>query len=145
MSLKFVTSAKKRLVGLIVLTCALFILPAAHANPTHKYGAAKLETPDDGTDSAKSAVASQQKELKLGPIPARDNLNIYLNTKAVGPVDIRVIDMNGRVVILKNATAKQSESWHDQINVSQMASGLYFIELFVGGDELVSKFVKLGL
>ena len=83
-------------------------------------------------------------ELKLGPVPTQSSLNIYLNSPATGKVDFRVVDMNGRVVILKKALDKQSPEWHNQINVSHISSGLYFLELFVGNERFTSKFVKMG-
>ena len=72
------------------------------------------------------------------------SLNICINCEATDKMHILVVDMDGRVVMLKTEREKQSQKWHDQIYVSGFASGLYFIHVFVGQERFTSKFVKIG-
>ncbi|MEX6688233.1 PKD domain-containing protein [Danxiaibacter flavus] len=96
-------------------------------------------TPGSVAESAK-----QQATLKLAPVPTRDNLQLMLNNSSSGRVSIRVTDMSGRTMLLKNAATKQFASWQDNINVAGFMSGVYFVEIFVGNEKFTGKFVKAG-
>lgn len=88
--------------------------------------------------------AKQQATLKLAPVPTRDNLQLFLNNSSSGRVSIRVTDMSGRTMLLKNAANKQFANWQDNINVAAFMSGVYFVEIFVGNEKFTGKFVKAG-
>ncbi len=97
--------------------------------------------------NASNAVTSNKfkQGLVISPVPAKDQLNVYLNDVAIGKAIIRVTDMSGRVVILKDNFNKDGAILQDKINVSSLPAGMYFFEILVGGKEYIgkSKFLKI--
>ncbi|MBT8323715.1 MAG: family 16 glycosylhydrolase [Winogradskyella sp.] len=90
--------------------------------------------------SALSVDEVEKKEtIKVSPNPVRDQLNIELKNNLSENVDIKLIDINGRVV--GNDSFKTSASIN--YNTSHLHSGFYFAHLtFSDGTNNVLKFLK---
>ena len=76
----------------------------------------------------------QMPDITLFPNPARDIVTLRTN---VADADCTVTDMSGKVVL--SATADQSSDL--QINVSQWAAGVYFVNLRSNGTTVTKKLV----
>ncbi|MBR4488695.1 MAG: T9SS type A sorting domain-containing protein, partial [Bacteroidales bacterium] len=76
----------------------------------------------------------QMPDITLFPNPARDIVTLRTN---VTDADCTVTDMSGKVVL--SATADQSSDL--QINVSQWAAGVYFVNLRSNGTTVTKKLV----
>ena len=70
--------------------------------------------------------------ISIYPNPARDVINI-LNAETT---DIEVYDILGRLII-----SKDNISSHEQINISHLNSGTYFIKIFNGTHFINKKFI----
>jgi hypothetical protein len=94
-------------------------------NDTHIYleGSSILGTDDFTKES-----------IVLYPNPTSDLINFSLRGLTNTPVN--VVDVNGRVVLQTIISA------NDNINVSSLQSGVYFVNLEIEGQSLSYKFVK---
>jgi len=75
-----------------------------------------------------------KKSIVLYPNPTSDFINFSL--KGLADTPINIIDVNGRIVL------QTTISSNDNINVSSLQSGVYFVNLEVEGQSLSYKFVK---
>ncbi len=76
--------------------------------------------------------------LELSPNPAQDNLTIYYNLTDDFNADIQVIDITGKIILeIGNVNTNQA-----QFDISNLASGFYFVKLMSGDMVLSEKFVK---
>lgn len=71
--------------------------------------------------------------LSIYPNPTQGNINISFNGRSSNGT-VRVIDMNGKEVM-----TKEINSLNSQVNLEQLANGLYFVELTVDGKTAVKK------
>ena len=72
--------------------------------------------------------------VSLYPNPARDQVSFMLEDKA----EVSFFDMKGRMV-----GTMQCEAGQNQINVSQLVNGVYFVNVrYANGDSIITKFVK---
>jgi hypothetical protein len=62
--------------------------------------------------------------FEVYPIPCSDNLNIHFNSKISGNIKFELIDITGRVILLKEEKLNEYEC---TINISQLAKGTYFL------------------
>lgn len=81
--------------------------------------------------------------LKLGPVPATDNINIYLTDKSNGKVAIRVTDVSGRVVLVNNNGDKNVSTWQSRLDISKLTQGVYYCEVIIGNKKYTGKFLKI--
>ena len=72
--------------------------------------------------------------VNLYPNPAREQVSFVLEDNA----EVSIFDMTGRMVSMTNCEAGQAH-----INVSEMANGVYFVNIrYANGGTAVTKFVK---
>ena len=86
------------------------------------------------------AVAYTEKsktELIIYPNPAADNLSVDFGSQ-VEKASISIFDLQGRHMINKSAANTQIEN----LDVSSLSSGIYFIKITQGDNNFNSKFVK---
>ncbi len=79
----------------------------------------------------------------LAPVPAIATLSAALSSDEKGKLTLRMTDFNGKVVFLKNYD-KQSYRWQQTIDVANLASGLYFVDVYIGKTYLMRRFIKGG-
>ncbi|MEX6688729.1 PKD domain-containing protein [Danxiaibacter flavus] len=80
--------------------------------------------------------------LTLAPVPANSYLGVYLNDSTTGKLSIRIVDMNGRIVVRKENETKATASWKTIMNVANLATGSYFVEVIVGKEFFRGRFIK---
>ena len=78
--------------------------------------------------------------LNLFPNPADDELNIQFSVETPQDVVFNVQDLTGKVA-LSNLIKANSGSNHVFMNTSQLAAGVYFLEVQVGGMKETRQFI----
>jgi hypothetical protein len=71
------------------------------------------------------------RSLNLFPNPADDQVSVQFSSFGSGQAEIRVLDMQGREVIRLSAQ-EQSGRFNTQIDISDLANGVYMIEVSSG-------------
>ena len=67
-------------------------------------------------------------DLSVYPNPTAGNATVVFGTEAEGKYTINVLNARGQVVYSKTATSMIGENTH-AIDISELSSGLYFINL----------------
>lgn len=83
---------------------------------------------------------SQQPSLSLRPNPAEDIVQIQGNLSNEGPLQIRLLDLNGQVhreLVLENGLQPGF-----QLNVQDLPAGVYFLDLRNGSKGIQRKLIK---
>lgn len=78
-------------------------------------------------------------EFKVYPVPASELIHYNISNSHLGPVEIRIIRMDGRVA-LSLSENKNSEQYRSTIDISQLSRGLYVLNVSFGNKELKQKF-----
>ena len=94
-------------------------------------------------DKTKAIAQSLISNLEIQPNPAQNYLQLFYNLPASGNVSIQIIDMAGRTVKVYDRN-NFSEGFHSHvIDVQDLESGIYFIQLNVGNAKSeIKKFIK---
>lgn len=90
---------------------------------------------EGSTVTSINKVEEPAESLGVYPNPAKKHITIEL-PKTVSKGDLRIINTSGSVVLAENNYQGQ------QLNISALESGLYFVQLNVGGNSLTAVFVK---
>jgi len=77
--------------------------------------------------------ANTIREIIIGPIPARDILRIK-NIKNIEIESIFITNLNGQIL-------KQFDSSITQLNISELASGIYILKILSEKGELSKKII----
>ena len=81
--------------------------------------------------------------VTLYPNPARTTVTIKLDGNAKGRSSLIFYDVSGRVV-LNEEFIKDNSLFNKPVDVSQLPSGTYFVEIRVDRqDKVVKKFIKI--
>jgi hypothetical protein len=127
--------------------------------PSSKY--AKSMTSTQGTESVKGVTVSAVVEnsgvategvspsgatvtgaIKVFPIPAKDHLNVTLNSENDGTIQLNVYTLEGVKVLALNEGVKEGHN-HVVINTTGLNGGFYVLTIIKGGDVLKTvKFAK---
>jgi Secretion system C-terminal sorting domain/Reeler domain len=83
----------------------------------------------------------QQLQLKLAPNPAVSNLNIRIKSEVSKTLQIRLLDLAGRVVKAENWALNTGEN-NRQIDVDALDKGVYLIQLSDGQNVVARKIIK---
>jgi hypothetical protein len=78
--------------------------------------------------------------VSVSPNPAVDMINISFDATAGGKVIVSIIDQNGSVVVNKNLSAVTGKNT-SQLDVSNLANGVYYIKLQTGSVVKMTKLV----
>jgi bacillolysin len=82
-------------------------------------------------------IAKNNAVLKVYPSPASDILNVSVIGETNGKGIIKVVDVNGAVVMQQKINNSVQ-----QVNISSLAKGVYMLKIENGSGILTSKFVK---
>lgn len=77
--------------------------------------------------------------LKVYPNPAKDKINLQLNSGNSGTLTVQLFNITGAMVY--NKTIRNSNN-NIEINTTKLANGNYFIKLKKGAETLTERFVK---
>lgn len=73
------------------------------------------------------------------PNPSNGVFTIDYNGNSASPVNVTVVDVQGRVLI---HNTYNTGSVNDQINMKDASKGVYFVELSVGNEKITQKIIK---
>jgi hypothetical protein len=93
------------------------------------------------TKSVSNLLMAQEKtkiELIMYPVPVIDNLQIQIYGGEFSPAEIRILDLQGRVI--KDFFYNGSNI---QLPLSNIRAGIYFIECKKDKQVIIKKFIKL--
>lgn len=86
--------------------------------------------------------AVQNVDLTLSPNPTREWLNIILTGESIsGEVIYKVMNVSGQLVQSGRFDTFSSNSQYP-IDVSELASGMYFVQMIIGKQQVTERFVK---
>lgn len=88
------------------------------------------------------AILTAPSRLQLFPNPANNILNVALNSEKHGPISIRILDMQGKIVYQYTETISESGSYRMVIPMENMPQGMYLFELIQGDYQSTLRFVK---
>jgi hypothetical protein len=100
-----------------------------------------LSIPDAGTKG--ETVKWQNGNLVCYPNPAQSTLNIELETFNLKPetLNLELLNLQGVAVIKQTALIPESSWYTDQLDLREIAPGVYFLRTNVGGEILMKKVV----
>lgn len=101
----------------------------------------ELENPQLGTGYHNELISSEN-PLHIFPNPAQSQMNIFLQNGAKGSIEIKIFDMNGRMIQSKR-TYSLTNSLEDTINISRLNEGIYLLQIQTESKLLNRKFMKL--
>ncbi|MEM9820456.1 MAG: T9SS type A sorting domain-containing protein [Bacteroidota bacterium] len=105
---------------------AVFRARGLHDDQTHQWTDWKKKEICTTKTTKRLAVELPQKaDFRVYPNPVKDQLNVQLDTDFVGTRSIRVVDINGRLVL--EQTMEQSNEW---IDVQHLPNGLYTLSVW---------------
>lgn len=85
-------------------------------------------------------LASNVSSMELFPNPTSGVLNVKVELKEMGTINYIMTDINGRIV--RMSTSKNVQSEVTSFNVSDLASGVYFISVRTNKGVSTQRFVK---
>jgi photosystem II stability/assembly factor-like uncharacterized protein len=94
----------------------------------------------DTTNISVNDISSVEHELSIYPNPAKDVVTISFDVDGAQPVTMKIVDVQGRVVIRKT-TENAFDSYEKTISVSTLKPGVYFVHIETGSENIVSRFV----
>ena len=86
------------------------------------------------TSITKNSIESN---LYLYPNPTANELNIDIHQNISNPVNIKILDFAGKEVF-----SKTSELLKNNIDLSNLQQGIYFVEIQIDGIKVVNKIIK---
>jgi len=100
----------------------------------------------DGSYKFTSVVSlskrSQAFAVEQYPNPAREKLNLNIEGKIFGGIEIVVLDLKGNIM-LRRTVSKEQATWKGFINIQGLANGVYMLQVKgANGDMQLSRFVK---
>lgn len=105
------------------------------------YSADTLE--NQNKNIAEAISVNNNAQFTLFPNPAKNILNIKINSANSNIASLSVVDVSGKAVLNKNISSIKGETIM-QLDVSHLSSGTYFIKIFSadGTAKLAGKFIK---
>ena len=104
----------------------------------------KDATASYSTNCSLSTSTFNQKTFSLSPNPVKSILNLQFST-AITIDQIIITDLTGKTVLQQTppeSERRTGEANINQINVEQLANGIYILQAFSGKEKIQSKFVK---
>ena len=75
------------------------------------------------------------------PNPTTDVLNLRFELTNKNLVSVNLLDITGKVLTNKSFGNLSSGTYNESFNTSSFTSGIYFIEVTVGNERIVNRFI----
>jgi len=79
--------------------------------------------------------------FSLWPNPASGSIQLLLTDLAVGTIEVRVMDVEGRTLRLWSYQ-KVNQMWYQMIDVAYLNPGSYFIQIIDKNERVIRAFIK---
>ena len=77
------------------------------------------------------------------PNPASDILNLAYETSEPGKIEMSIVDVNGKLVKKAGVIETRAAKGTTQLNISELATGNYFLKVMFNGAMNLRKFIKM--
>ncbi len=77
------------------------------------------------------------------PVPFKQNFTVYFKAPASGNASLRLVDMSGRVLQIKNVQIQQDNYYTIQMNPPVTSPGVYYLHYFDGKNKAIIKLIGL--
>jgi trimeric autotransporter adhesin len=94
------------------------------------------------TTTAINNIAPSSLQIKLFPNPASHNMLLQFNNAKAGAWKVNILNIDGETLIATN-TPSNIGNIYQNINVSKLAAGTYFLKMQKGNTVTSVKFIKL--
>jgi len=88
-------------------------------------------------------VSENENNLTLYPNPSSGNITVAYQLSANSDVQFKITDCIGRIVVLLPEKHETTGIYHEQIEVSTLAQGVYLFIANINGEFQTLKFIKL--
>ncbi len=95
----------------------------------------------NGPLSGVNKLQTTSNEIKIFPIPAKDNVNVLFNNDFIGKVEVVVNTLTGIALLHKYDTKLQANQIFN-INTSSLKSGVYIVDIGFGKERISKTFLK---
>jgi hypothetical protein len=89
-----------------------------------------------------SELAEVVNQVNVFPVPAQDVLSVRFNSNVYQNITLRMVNLTGQVVLTQNAGTVKPGEHTIPMNVSNLASGVYFLEI---GNETANQVVRVSV
>lgn len=79
-------------------------------------------------------------DLRVYPNPAHQSLNISFETETANAIRCQMVDVNGKILFDKSYS-HAGGSFHEQIDLSRFANGIYFLQILSDNGKNIEKIV----
>jgi len=93
-----------------------------------------------GATNFKSSQINDNSSISIYPNPAHQILNVDFSSNHTSPIQIKVLDQLGRMVIFKNTNAVQGRNTIP-VNVSHLQKGIYYLKINGNSNSSTHKFI----
>lgn len=123
-----------------VIVHELEVHPKSHKLLAATFGRGIWEVPLRGRRDIVGRNELPEMEMSLFPNPAINTLQVQLNKKTDIPLQLRIIDVTGKTVLIRQISARETAL---QLDVSGLLSGQYYLLVENGHDRKVLEFNKV--
>ncbi len=117
-----------------------FVDHPEYAHEIDWYTLTKKQWTTDCTNVANEDVAALKNSLEVFPTPASDLINLQITNEFTGLMTIEITDISGKV-IQTQTIEKQAEQFTQALNIEQLSSGFYLMNVRQNGHAAATKFV----
>jgi photosystem II stability/assembly factor-like uncharacterized protein len=86
-------------------------------------------------------ISEPQGTIRVGPNPVKDVLKLRLEDPQLGPLELKVYDLNGHLILHEKHLKNQSV-WEYEIPVSEWSKGVKILNLMIGDDQYAERILK---
>ncbi len=108
---------------------------------TNEFSIGVAFDPNADCTVATNELAAIGQSLRIFPNPANESLNVVFENENLSEVNIRILDVMGRQVS-SHFFQHISSEFHEKLNLSDLNSGIYFLEIFGNNGRVVRRIVK---
>jgi hypothetical protein len=114
----------------------------AIASVTYGFDTARVWI-NKSTSGIDEIVIEEALNIKTYPNPAVNELSFDYNFNSNDDATVRILDANGRTVLVKNIENKNSGVQKIDLDITTIPNGMYFVHFKVGEKAVLSKFTVL--
>ena len=90
---------------------------------------------------SESEIKNQASQIQIFPNPAYQNISITTQNLHGKKVEIKITDMLGQILLSRDENTFGDGNLTTIINIESLASGIYFVSVCAGGNNIVRKLV----
>ncbi len=116
---------------------------ASMPNEHYGYGIPNFDLAMQLAEELIIPVASDDLLIKLFPNPIRDHINLVLTVEESEPIQINILDINGKLIVSRTFTVQSGLNYIQLTRLSFIPSGIYILQLKNSLQNTFQKIIKL--